>query len=168
MNKVRRGESLSRWYAAAPAIVLAFTSSLVMAACASASQGVSGTPPAASPLPPPTGWSSGSSVLDGVFTSSQASRGEQTFREECVACHSTNEFMGPLFALKWIDRTAGDIFDVVSTLMPEVNPGSLRPEQYADVLAYFFSLNGYPSGEEALPADAAVLQNVRIEAAPAR
>ncbi len=85
-----------------------------------------------------------------------------------MACHSTNEFMGPLFAIKWIDRTAGDIFDVVSTLMPEVNPGSLRPEQYADVLAYFFSLNGYPSGEEALPADAAVLQNVRIEAAPAR
>ena len=37
---------------------------------------------------------SAGSVLDGVFTAAQASRGERTFREVCAACHDTGEFSG--------------------------------------------------------------------------
>ncbi len=52
--------------------------------------------------------------------------------------------------------------------MPEGDPGSLSPEDYANLLAYFFRLNGYPVGEEPLPADVSALQNIRIEQAPTR
>ena len=86
----------------------------------------------------------------------------------CAACHSTNEFRGGRFRIRWVGQTAGDIFELVSTMMPEGDPGSLSPEDYANLLAYILSLNGYPAGEEPLPADVSALQNVRIEEAPAR
>ena len=167
MSKVRRGDSLAKRYAA-PATALALALSVVVGACASASQGAAGRPPVASPPQPAAGAPSGSSVLDGVFTLRQASRGERTFRQVCAVCHSTNEFSGGRFRFRWVGLTAGDIFDVMSTMMPESNPGSLSPEEYATLLAYFLRLNGYPAGEEPLPADVSALQNVRIEEAPAR
>lgn len=110
---------------------------------------------------------SAQSVLDGVFTTDQASQGEQTFREACMACHATDEFSGVRFSFRWSGLTAGDVFEVVSTLMPEDDPGSLRPNEYASVVAYMLNLNGYPSGATPLPADLTALRKVRIEAVPA-
>lgn len=110
--------------------------------------------------------SSGASTLDGVFTSAQASRGEETFSQVCASCHDTNEFSGGRFRLSWVDQTAGDLFDTISTLMPEADPGSLSPAEYASLVAYIFILNGYPAGEVELPADLVALQRVRIVASP--
>jgi hypothetical protein len=56
----------------------------------------------------------------------------------------------------------------MSTTMPEDDPGSLSLEDYANLLAYFLQLNGYPTGEEPLPGDVSALQNLRIEEPPAR
>lgn len=106
------------------------------------------------------------SILDGIFTSSQASRGEQTFREVCAACHDTSEFSGGRFRLNWVGRTAGELFDTLVTLMPEGDPGSLSPDVYASLVAYFFKLNGYPTGGVALPPDLAKLQRVFIVESP--
>ena len=142
--------------------LVAVALSFIVGACASA-----GTAPVGNPPEPAASSPSGSSVLEGVFTSRQASRGEQRFRQVCAACHSTNEFRGGRFRIRWVGQTAGDIFDLVSTTMPEGDPGSLSPEDYANLLAYFFSLNGYPAVEEPLPADVSALQNLRIEEAPA-
>jgi len=137
----------------------------VVTGCATTTQGGSDTPPVVSPSPPPVATAA-TSVLDGVFTSSQASFGEQTFDAECSFCHAPNEFSGGRFMLMWNGQTAGDIFDLVSTQMPEGNPGSLRPAEYASVVAYILSLNGYPPGEDPLPADLSALQNLQIEARP--
>ena len=93
------------------------------------------------------------SVLEGVFTAAQADRGESTWREACASCHETTEFSGARFRLSWVGRTAGDLFDTISTLMPEGNPGSLSPDEYASVVAYLFRLNGYTAGEIELPED---------------
>jgi len=153
---------------AAPATAQALALSFLVGACASAPQPSAGTVPIGNPPEFAASSPSGSSVLDGVFTSGQASRGEQRFRQVCVACHSTNEFRGGRFRIRWVGQTAGDIFDLVSTMMPEGDPGSLSPEDYANLLAYFLRLNGYPAGEEPLPADLTALQNIRIEQAPAR
>ena len=149
------------------AVVVALVSALVPAACASVRQ-QEATALSADSSQPEGASPSGRSVLDGVFTSRQASRGEQRFRQVCAACHTTNEFRGGRFRIRWVGQTAGDIFDLVSTMMPEGNPGSLSPEDYANLLAYFLRLNGYPAGEEPLPADVSALKNVRIEEAPAR
>ena len=152
----------------APASARVLALSFIVGACASAPQPSAGTAPVGN-LPELAAASpSGSSVLDGVFTSGQASRGEQRFRQVCAACHSTNEFRGGRFRIKWVGQTAGDFFDFVSTTMPDGDPGSLSLEDYANLLAYILSLNGYPAGEEPLTADVSALRNVRIEEAPAR
>jgi mono/diheme cytochrome c family protein len=109
---------------------------------------------------------SAGSVLDGVFTAAQASRGERTFREVCAACHDTVEFSGGRFRITWVGLTAGDLFDTIATLMPEGDPGSLSPAQYASVVAYLLDLNGYPAGETALPTNLSALQALEIVEAP--
>ena len=109
-----------------------------------------------------TGWQSHGSVADGVFSSAQASRGEQTFRQVCAACHDTGEFSGGRFRLTWVGQTAGDLFDTIATLMPEGDPGSLRPAEYAAVVAYLLQLNGYPAGEADLPASMQELRGMEI------
>ena len=114
----------------------------------------------------PAGAQSGSSVLDGVFTEAQASRGEATFRRVCSACHDPGEFSGGRFRLTWVGQSAADLYDTIATLMPEGDPGSLTPRQYAGVVAYLLQLNGYPAGEADLPASLSALRGLEIVSAP--
>jgi hypothetical protein len=51
----------------------------------------------------------------------------------------------------------------MSTTMPQDNPGSLAPQEYADILAFFFQLNGFPSGSRELPGDQDALGAIMIE-----
>ena len=107
-----------------------------------------------------------SSVLDGVFTPSQASRGRQQFQVECTSCHSVGEHTGRQFGTRWQGTTMGDLFDLVSTTMPEGDPGRLKPEEYASILAFFLSESGYKEGEKELPSDLEPLNKIRIEPLP--
>ncbi len=104
------------------------------------------------------------SVLDGVFTAIQSSQGERAFARTCSNCHSEAEFSGGRFRIRWVGQSIGDLFDTVSTLMPEDNPGSLTPEVYASLVAYLLDLNGYPDGQNPLPPDLAVLNLLDIVA----
>jgi hypothetical protein len=70
------------------------------------------------------------------------------------------------FKVAWVSRSAFDIFDQIRKLMPEDNPGILSAQQYADVVAYMFSLNGYPAGQAELPAQDEPLKRVKIDAPP--
>ena len=105
-------------------------------------------------------------VLDGVFTAPQAARGERIFDEVCAGCHDTGEFAGARFRLGWVDRSVGELFDIISTLMPEGDPGSLSPGEYAAVVAFLLQLNGYPAGETPLPTNLSALQELEIVEAP--
>ena len=107
------------------------------------------------------------SALDGVFTAEQAARGARTFREACAACHDPGEFSGGRFRMGWGGRSVGELYETVSTLMPEADPGSLSPREYAAVVAYLLQLNDYPAGEAALPADRRALERLEIAARPA-
>ena len=122
--------------------------------------GLLSTVPASAPGAP------GGSVLDGVFTAAQAARGERTFEQTCAGCHDTGEFAGARFRLSWVDRTVGELFDTISTLMPEGDPGSLSPGEYAALAAYLLQLNGYPPGETPLPGVPATLEELKIVDAP--
>lgn len=95
------------------------------------------------------------------FTAEQATRGQRVFTSICSACHGRNEFTGPIFALTWKAEPVGNLFQHISTNMPEDRPGSLAPEEYAAVLAYILQLNGVTAGDRALPADAGLLSGVR-------
>ena len=83
----------------------------------------------------------------------------------CAACHSITEFRGRTFRLVWAGSTVGDLFQSISTLMPKDDPGSLSPEEYSAIISYMLRENGYPAGEEDLPADASTLQHIRITVA---
>ena len=104
------------------------------------------------------------SVADGVFTSDQAERGKKQFQQTCAACHSVSEHTGKNFESKWSGSTVGDVFDLVSNTMPESDPGGLKPDEYASILAFFLSESGYKQGDKELPPDLESLKKIRIEA----
>ena len=108
---------------------------------------------------------SGKSIRDGVYTKAQADRGGTSFAARCTACHGD-----PKFAPSAIDNydgtPAAELFTFMSTAMPEDNPGSLKPEEYAEILAYFISSRGLPPGDTDLPADREALKQIRIEKPP--
>ncbi len=112
--------------------------------------------------------SSAGSVLDGVFTPAQASRGERTFSDVCAACHDTGEFSGGRFRISWVGRPVGELFETISTLMPEADPGSLSPAEYAAIVAYLLQINNYPAGDADLPTNVRALGQLEIVSPPAQ
>jgi len=105
----------------------------------------------------------GRSVWDGVYTEAQAVRGQAVFTASCAACHSAGEFAGDSFLGAWDAATALDLFSDVQAKMPMDNPGSLQPEQYVDVIAYFFRGNAFPAGKDELTTERDQLKLIRIE-----
>jgi mono/diheme cytochrome c family protein len=100
------------------------------------------------------------------YTEAQANRGESMHRTACTTCHTAAAYSGADFRQNWNTRTAYDFFELVRTTMPQDKPASLTRNQYADIIAYVFKLNGLPGGKE-LPADEAGLKAIKI-ALPAR
>ena len=107
------------------------------------------------------------SLADGLFTSDQVERGRKEFQIACASCHMLGEHTGKSFEGKWNGSTLGDFFDLVSNTMPESDPGSLKPEDYVSILAFFLSESGYKEGTTALPSDLESLKKIRIDP-PAR
>jgi mono/diheme cytochrome c family protein len=102
----------------------------------------------------------------GVYTADQAERGKNTFEAKCTACHDTARFTGEIFFESWNNKTMKDIWDVASGTMPEDNPGSLKQNEYADILAYFLQLNAFPAGDAELMPGAAPMAAIKIEKKP--
>lgn len=103
------------------------------------------------------------SVNRGVYTAAQAGRGGKVFADKCTACHDTSRFTGSDFVRTWSGKPLHALYDHVKTTMPEDNPGSLQPQQYADVLAYFLQLNAYPTGADELKGTDEAMKAVQME-----
>ena len=103
------------------------------------------------------------STLRGVYSAEQASRGEQVYAGMCKSCHTAASHTGVAFQKTWDGRSLSELYDYISTKMPKNEPGSLAPEEYADVLAYVLKLNQMPAGTIELPPDTTVLGAIRIE-----
>ena len=104
-----------------------------------------------------------SSALNGVFSSAQAARGAQQFRQACATCHAIEDQAASLRS-KWGNGTLRDLFTVVSTTMPQNNPGSLSPDDYASLIAYYLQQSGFQPGASDLAADPAALSRLRVPA----
>ena len=100
-------------------------------------------------------------VNDSVYSEAQATRGQAIFEGTCTACHDTARFTGGDFMTAWTGKSMGELFKVVSTTMPEDNPGALKQQQYVDVLAYFLKLNEFPAGSEEMKAEA--MDGIKID-----
>lgn len=52
----------------------------------------------------------------------------------------------------------GNLFQHISTAMPQNDPGSLSSGEYAAIVAFLLRLNGATPGDTELPADTEVLR----------
>ena len=112
------------------------------------------------------------SVLDGIYTAAQADRGKAVYSMTCAGCHGEKAdggtagptLTGPDFTNGYKDGTAGALLTKISQDMPSNAPGSLEPQQYADVFAYVLSINKYPAGQTEAPKDPAELKSVKMAA----
>lgn len=115
----------------------------------------------------------GTGVSAGVFTEAQATRGGEIFASRCSGCHGAQlqGGMGPQLNPineAWHGMSLAALYRFVSQNMPFGAPGSIEPQQYADVISYVLSQNGFPTGEEELPPDADQLESLTIDAPPAQ
>jgi mono/diheme cytochrome c family protein len=106
----------------------------------------------------------GPSTLDGLYTDEQASRGKDVYLNSCRSCHTPASHTGATFNQWWRGKHLSDLFAFVSTRMPKNDPGSLAPDDVADVMAYLLKMNAMPVGPNELPADVDSLKKYRIEA----
>jgi mono/diheme cytochrome c family protein len=124
-----------------------------LAAAASACAGGSSEAPAPEPAPV--------ELVPAYYSAEQAERGRRVFGSVCSVCHSRNDFRGPIFELTWMAEPVGNLFQHISTTMPQDRPGSRSLEEYASVVAYMLEMNGRPAGRRELPADADALSTMR-------
>ena len=113
-------------------------------------------------------------VWTGIYTAEQAAKGKSLANENCAPCHgadikggdlaptlSGNDFIG-----HWYDAKLSELADKVALTMPANAPGSLKPEEYAAVLAYMLEANGVPAGQATLTMDKPALDAIMIVKKP--
>ena len=84
---------------------------------------------------------------EGVYTKAQAERGLTFYDTSCASCHELSKFKGTEFSNAWTGKPLTELHTAVLS-MPMDAPGSMKPQEYSDILAYFLSINGYPAGAD--------------------
>jgi S-disulfanyl-L-cysteine oxidoreductase SoxD len=99
----------------------------------------------------------------GVYTAAQAARGKNVYAGSCRSCHSPQSHTGETFETWWGGKRLSELFTFVSSQMPKNDPGSLAPEDVADVVAFLLEINALPPGKRELPAHPDSLKQYVIE-----
>jgi len=120
----------------------------------------------------------GRTVKDGVYTAAQAMRGKAIFDMRCAVCHGDMlegsagpPLAGDVFLGPRDKQPVADLFDKIHATMPADAPGTLEPQQVADVVAFILQANKFPAGRAELGAGDAALKQIALVAAnpaPAR
>jgi mono/diheme cytochrome c family protein len=106
-----------------------------------------------------------------AYTSDQAQQGAAIYATQCAACHGAQleGTVGPaLIGTSFLQLAAAQhltpksLLDVIATTMPMATPGSLKPEQYASLVAFILERAGYPAGDKPLSKDSANLANLDL------
>ena len=100
-------------------------------------------------------------VNEGVYTKDQAKVGEGLYEAQCILCHDKKYFRPVL--KRWEGQPINVLFTVMSTSMPESNPGFLSEKEYVDILAYILSLSRYAAGDSELDYKDGALNDLVVE-----
>jgi mono/diheme cytochrome c family protein len=125
---------------------------------APAQQSPAGSAPAATARPDTV-----RSTQDGVFTDAQAKRGQQTYAGICASCHTPTSHTGATFDQNWNGHPLSDLYLYVSQKMPQDNPGSLDPNDAADVVAFLLKIYTMPAGTQELAPDSVAMKKILID-----
>jgi S-disulfanyl-L-cysteine oxidoreductase SoxD len=106
----------------------------------------------------------------GIYTDGQAKRGQAVYEQQCSSCHLPDltgadqapGLVGPDFNNQWNDMSIHDLFERTRISMPADKPGTMKPEQVADVLAFMLSKGGFPAGDAELPAQPDALRSIKF------
>jgi alcohol dehydrogenase (cytochrome c) len=90
------------------------------------------------------------SVGSAPYTAAQVAAGQKAYETSCVSCHgaqlqgvSAPALTGASFARAHLNLS--QVHAIVTTQMPLGAPGSLSPEQYADIMAYLLAYDCVPA-----------------------
>ena len=118
----------------------------------------------------------GGTGIAALYSEAQAQAGQQVFTHICATCHGKDlqgksgpQIAGTAFLkkAKLLGWSVGDLRTLVVSTMPRSNPGSLKPQQYAQVLAYLLAVNCYPAGHSKFPIrTSAVLKHTALGPPP--
>jgi mono/diheme cytochrome c family protein len=118
-----------------------------------------------------SGGASSKSTGSAPYTMQQVAQGSQVYAKACAACHGANlqgmsapALTGPGFARSHLN--ASQLRTVVTQSMPLTAPGSLKPDEYASVMAYLLSYDCVKpagGGQQAFPTtDSPALQQIEL------
>ena len=107
------------------------------------------------------GFAQERSIVDGVYTSEQAARGQREYTQQCAACHATDRMGGEMapslvgdgFVGGWSGETLWTLADYTNATMPQDAPGRLSAQSLNDVLAFILASYEYPAGTDELALD---------------
>ncbi len=102
----------------------------------------------------------GKTVLDGVYSDAQATRGQATYTAHCRTCHgdalegiSAPELTGNRFIEHWREDMLDTIYNYIRQNMPQGRGPDAKPipdSDYLDILAHILKVNGYRAGASEL------------------
>jgi len=105
---------------------------------------------------------------DGVYSDAQAKRGDATYAKLCTSCHVADlsgSGQAPAladadFVKEWNDQPLSDLYDRIQATMPADAPGSMKPADVADVMAFILARARMPAGAGDLPSERAALKSI--------
>ncbi|MEO7190295.1 MAG: cytochrome c [Vicinamibacterales bacterium] len=117
------------------------------------------------------------SVLSGVFTKEQATRGEKLYAANCVRCHGETlggieqapPLAGPEFSGAWEGKPLSALVTKIKGMPPD-EQSTLSRTEIVELLSYLLSAGGLPAGATPLAEETSVLAKVLFHApsVPAR
>ncbi|MEO8485754.1 MAG: PQQ-binding-like beta-propeller repeat protein [Betaproteobacteria bacterium] len=96
---------------------------------------------------------------DGVgwFTTDQVNAGRWAYEQRCGVCHGVNlegsgapALRGTQFNAQWNGKTLAQFYSYVHSQMPLGAAGSLKGQDYVNVVSYILSRSGIPAGTQKL------------------
>lgn len=111
------------------------------------------------------GWAAGPTTNDGIYTADQAAKGKAKYDEVCASCHQPSKFSGAEFSRAFGGKPLVEI-DAAMAEMPMDNPGSLKRDEVASLIAFFLEMNKYPAGTTPLSGEVDALKAIMVAPRP--
>src|SRR5687767_8042483 len=115
-------------------------------------------------------------LLDGVFSDAQATRGDALYTQRCAGCHGADltggaqapPLEGAAFRFKWRQEPLSALFIKIRYTMPPnaADAAKLTAEQGADLVAHILKSNRFPAGKSDFAAADAATSSIVWPPAP--